>query len=108
MAGWGEDLPNPTFGGYWIVRIYADDDTDSMLTALSCRWWGSRPRHAHQPIACRILAGQRANLTGQGLDALIQPVPLLRQSLDEVQQFSDYDLSPGDNVCRRPGPLAIA
>jgi hypothetical protein len=48
--------------------------------------------HAHQPIARRILTGHRANLVGQGFDARIEPMPIVEQSLDDVQHAWRQDV----------------
>jgi hypothetical protein len=39
--------------------------------------------HCHQPLAGGILRGERVNLGGQAFDALVQPVPVAGQILDD-------------------------
>src|ERR1700726_870210 len=48
--------------------------------------------HRHQPVACRVPTGQRSDLAGQDFDALIEPVPIVSQSLDEVQHAWRQDV----------------
>src|SRR5216684_7446470 len=38
--------------------------------------------HRHQPIACRILMGERRDLGRKALNALVQPAPVASQVLD--------------------------
>src|SRR4051794_1763484 len=40
------------------------------------------PRHAHQPLAIRVLARNSLDLAGQAFDALIEPPPVASQVLD--------------------------
>src|SRR6476659_4241438 len=48
--------------------------------------------HRHQPVACRVPTGQRSDLAGQDFDALIEPVPIVSQSLAEVQHAWRQDV----------------
>src|ERR1700730_6929787 len=48
--------------------------------------------HRHQPVACRVPTGQRSDLAGQDFDGLIEPMPIVSQSLDEVQHAWRQDV----------------
>src|SRR6266702_8671986 len=50
------------------------------------------PRHAHQPLATGISAGDGLNLARQALDALIEPAPVTSQVLDDVHNAWRQDI----------------
>src|SRR5205085_11997969 len=44
----------------------------------------ANPRDSHQPLAARILTGHSCDVPGERLNALVEPPPIARQILDQV------------------------
>ncbi len=66
----------------------------------------SHAGHGHQPLACHILTGQRFDLGGQALDALVKPVPIASEFLDRPQHARREDIGARGEDLRELGPQA--
>src|SRR6266704_1546333 len=66
------------------------------------------PRHAHQPLATGISAGDCLDLARQALDALIEPAPVTSQVLDDVHHAWRQDIGGRGQYARQLGaPLPL-
>src|SRR5947209_2075910 len=61
------------------------------------------PRHAHQPLATGISAGDGFDLARQALDALIEPAPVTSQVLDDVHHAWRQDIGGRGQYARQLG-----
>src|SRR5262249_6531831 len=60
-------------------------------------------RHRHQPLTPFVVTGQRCNLVGYALDALIEPAPTVGQSLDDLQHAWRKDVGAFSKDARQLG-----
>src|SRR6266498_178469 len=62
------------------------------------------PRHAHQPLATGIPAGDGLDLARRALDTLIESAPVVRQILDDVHHAWRQDIGGPGQDARQLGP----